>query len=88
MTRHDIPHQLYEDWKTQPPFQGRAVRLGHFGERGQTTPDTLLSTAIDLAIKGALIELAKVKGVDVLSGVDICYDNGHYYLFDSHFVIC
>ncbi|RJE75509.1 hypothetical protein BGP78_16650 [Pseudoalteromonas sp. MSK9-3] len=87
MTRHDIPLQLHENWKTQPQFQGRTIALGNFGERGKMTPDTLLSTAIDLAIKDALIELAKVKGVEVLSGVDIRYDNGHYYLSNSYFSV-
>ncbi|KAF7765153.1 hypothetical protein PCIT_a4477 [Pseudoalteromonas citrea] len=87
ITRHDIPLQLHEDWKTQPQFQGRAIALGNFGEKGKMTADTLLSTAIDLAIKDALIELAKVKGVEVLSGADIRYDDGHYYLSNSQFSV-
>ncbi|MBQ4863930.1 hypothetical protein J8L98_19775 [Pseudoalteromonas sp. MMG013] len=84
-----IPHRfkLAADWKSKPYYQGRVIALGSFGEMGAMTADTLLSTAIDYAIKDALIELAKVKGVTVTSEVNIRFENGHYLLSEAQFSV-
>ncbi|TQF71575.1 hypothetical protein [Pseudoalteromonas luteoviolacea] len=75
------------NWRDKQLFEGKSVVLGNFGENGTIAPDNLLSSAIKYAIRDALVELAKVKGVEVSSNSTLVQNNGRYYLSHAHYSI-
>lgn len=70
----------FVDWKINPNLKGRVGVTGTFDG---LTADGLLSTAVKLAIKNGLIELAKIKNVSIDHEHQLSYTNGWYSLTKS-----
>ncbi|MCF6437858.1 hypothetical protein L1077_00185 [Pseudoalteromonas luteoviolacea] len=76
-----------QTWRDIQQYQGRSVVMGNFGEDGTIAPDNLISSAIKYAIRDALVEIAKSKGVTVSASSTLLNQNGSYYLSDAQFDI-
>jgi len=75
--------ELQENWQSHAVYQDRSLIQGSFGHGGTMSSDLLLSTAIELAIKDALIELAKIKGVAIENTSSLSFNSGFYFLSKS-----
>jgi hypothetical protein len=78
---------LAENWQSKTIYQDRSVIQGSFGEGGTMSSDLLLSSAIELAIKDALIELAKIKGIAIENTSALSFNNGTYFLSKSKMTV-
>ncbi|MBQ4835967.1 hypothetical protein [Pseudoalteromonas luteoviolacea] len=74
-----------QSWREVHQYQGRSVVMGNFGEDGTIAPDNLISSAIKFAIRDALVELAKNKGITVSATSTLLNQGGRFYLSDTHF---
>ena len=79
--------KLARDWQSQSMYQDRSLIQGRFGYGGQMSPDLLLSSAIELAIKDALIELAKIKGIEIEQASSLTFNNGYYFISHSKMTV-
>ncbi|OCQ19843.1 hypothetical protein A7985_18205 [Pseudoalteromonas luteoviolacea] len=75
------------NWRVKQEFEGKSVVLGNFGEDGTIAPDNLLSSAIKYAIRDALVELAKIKGIEISSQSTLVQNNGRYFLNHTHYTV-
>lgn len=79
--------ELEENWQSQAIYQDRSLIQGSFGHGGAISSDLLLSTAIELAIKDALIELAKIKGITIENNSSLSFSDGFYFLSKSKMTV-
>lgn len=79
--------ELGKNWQSQAIYQDRSLIQGSFGHEGTMSSDLLLSTAIELAIKDALIELAKIKGVVIENTTTLSFNDGFYFLSKSKMTV-
>ena len=70
----------FSEWKINPNLKNRVGVTGTFDG---LTADGLLSTAVKLAIKNGLIELAKIKNVSIDHEYQLTFLNGWYSLTKS-----
>ncbi|KZN47904.1 hypothetical protein [Pseudoalteromonas luteoviolacea] len=75
------------NWRKKQEFEGRSIVLGNFGEDGTIAPDNLLSSAIKFAIRDALVELAKIKGIEISSNSTLVQNEGRYFLNHTYYTI-
>ena len=81
------PLALQENWQSLSLYQDRSVIQGSFGQGGTMSSDLLLSSAIELAIKDALIELAKIKGIAIENTSSLSFNDGAYFLSKSKMTV-
>jgi hypothetical protein len=81
------PLALQENWRSLSVYQDRSVIQGSFGQGGTMSSDLLLSSAIELAIKDALIELAKIKGIAIENTSSLSFNDGAYFLSKSKMTV-
>ena len=79
--------KMAKDWQSQSIHQDRSLIQGSFGHGSKMSSDLLLSTAIELAIKDALIELAKIKGIVVENTSTLSFNSGFYFLSTSKMTV-
>lgn len=72
--------KAFSEWKINPNLNDRAGVTGTFDGM---TADGLLSTAVKMAIKNGLIELAKIKNVSIDHEYQLTFSNGWYSLTKS-----
>ncbi|AOT09129.1 hypothetical protein [Pseudoalteromonas luteoviolacea] len=83
----DTKLKTAQNWRKIKQHQGRSIVMGNFGEDGTIAPDNLISSAIKYAIRDALVELAKNKGLTVSASSTLLNENGRYFLSSAHFEI-
>ncbi|KZN60589.1 hypothetical protein N473_24190 [Pseudoalteromonas luteoviolacea CPMOR-1] len=76
-----------QSWRKIKQYEGRSIVMGNFGEDGKIAPDNLISSAIKYAIRDALVELAKNKGLTVSASTTLLNKNGRYFLNTARFDI-
>ncbi|KZN67083.1 hypothetical protein [Pseudoalteromonas luteoviolacea] len=86
-TQQEVPLSTSINWRERQEFEGRSIVLGNFGEDGTIAPDNLLSSAIKFAIRDALVELAKIKGIEISSDTTLVQNEGRYFLNNTYYTI-
>ncbi|MDK1289350.1 hypothetical protein [Pseudoalteromonas umbrosa] len=81
------PQVSQQAWRGLQQYQGRSIVMGNFGEDGTIAPDNLISSAIKYAIRDALVELAKNKGMTISASSTLLNKDGRYFISTAHFDI-
>ena len=76
----DLNSKSSKEKSSDRQYSHQNLVQGRFGYGHKMSSDLLLSSAIELAIKDALIELAKIKGIHIDHSNTLSFKNGYYFL--------